>query len=601
MQTGKTKFREPTFEEKSRALDEEIRAEQRRLQSPSWDGGHLGHATPSANGWPFPPTPAPVPVPVPAEKPSIFQQFGGYKITDFYKLGVDKQVSISKAGVVPHQVKIFAADRALYAASGILGKRAKQKLHDRLEKKYIKPYEVELQTKVAEITVLETHAKVEQLGIVTEQVLDKVISLEQRVGTPQESGFRAPDLIIPRGASRIDPLYKQLIAEHEKNTTTRHLLVRLSDNAVGMNCSNGDLFSHRNEVLEFFANRFSAKGSAYRHIPYISLECDARDIQGVLTALNAKLFEPGDKTKYNLSMIEGAQMAGYAFIPELAETHPVIFSRRKIKNGNLWNLDMIGAYEAQKTTKGDGITIAIVDTGVDYTHPDLEKRFDPNNLGYNVVEPDAPPMDDQDHGTAMAGVAAGRITGVAPLASLRAYKVLNSQGFGSMADVLTGIEMAYSDGADIISLSLGGPKTPESAVSQRLVSYIRKNGGLVIASAGNDSGYSDNDPAHLDDVISVAAVDEGGNRAYFSTINDKNSVSCPGVEIPTTARGGGYLTCSGTSPACPHASGTAALAKAVGIQPDEYEKLQNDTVIPRSPKSEYGFGILRADRIVNGA
>jgi len=214
------------------------------------------------------------------------------------------------------------------------------------------------------------------------------------------------------------------------------------------------------------------------------------------------------------------------------------------------------------------VTLAIVDTGVDYHHEDLSARY---IGGRDIVNNDNDPMDDNGHGTHCAGIAAGTINnekGIAGIAqvSIMAVKVLNSIGSGSYSDVADGIVYAADNGADVISLSLGGPTS--AGVLEDACNYAWQNGAVIVAAAGNDGTTNKLYPAAYDNVIAVAANDKKDERAWFSNYGDWVDVSAPGVNIFSTyphdnsRPDGKYKYLSGTSMACPHVAGVAALAKS---------------------------------------
>ncbi|WP_277041060.1 S8 family serine peptidase [Actinacidiphila oryziradicis] len=190
------------------------------------------------------------------------------------------------------------------------------------------------------------------------------------------------------------------------------------------------------------------------------------------------------------------------------------------------SVPLIGAPEvwkrkdpAGKAVRGAGVTVAVIDTGVDYTHPDLGGGFGPGHkvvAGYDFVNNDADPMDDNGHGTHVAGIIAGRaaeaggITGVAPDATLVAYKVMDDQGSGYTSDIIAGIEAATDPAnphrADVINMSLGGLGDGTDPLGQAATAATRA-GVVVVAAAGN-SGPGANSvitPAAADGVIAVGA------------------------------------------------------------------------------------------------
>ena len=249
--------------------------------------------------------------------------------------------------------------------------------------------------------------------------------------------------------------------------------------------------------------------------------------------------------------------------------------------------------------KGAGVNVAIIDTGIDYTHSDLDDNFDTELLGYDFANNDLEPMDDNGHGTHCAGIVAAEdngvgVVGVAPGADLYAVKVLDSVGNGYMSDVVAGIQWSVDNGMDVISMSFGsnlGSTSLETACDNAYSSGV-----LVVAAAGNDgnpSGEGDNVdyPARYDSVIAVAATDSNDNRALWSSTGPDVELAAPGVSIYSTYLGGGYATMSGTSMACPHVSGTAAL-----VISDVRQRLQNTADDLGAPGKDnlYGHGLVDA-------
>jgi subtilisin family serine protease len=233
-------------------------------------------------------------------------------------------------------------------------------------------------------------------------------------------------------------------------------------------------------------------------------------------------------------------------------------------------------------TRGEGIRIGVIDTGIDYTHPALGGAFGPGHKvadGWDFVNSDADPKDDAGHGTHVAGIIAAdsaEITGVAPAATLVAYKVLNSQGSGMQSDVIAAIERSIdpnrdgnpADHLDVINLSLGGPGTADDLVS-RAADHAAAAGVIVVAAAGN-AGEPDTigSPGTARTAITVGAVDSSGNMAPFSSqgpspgiLGFKPDVMAPGMAIPSTFPGGLIVNLDGTSMAAPHVAGAAALLR----------------------------------------
>lgn len=251
-----------------------------------------------------------------------------------------------------------------------------------------------------------------------------------------------------------------------------------------------------------------------------------------------------------------------------------------INANDVWNLK--DAY-GQKIN-GKGVTIAILDTGVDYNHPDLKDNYIPIG-SFDFVNNDSYPMDDNGHGTHCAGIVLGngndsnyRYVGVAPGAKFYAFKVLNDTGAGNYSTYLAGMEAAVdlnrdgdtSDHVDIISLSFGTqtPGTPTDKLCQ-VADDIVDAGVVVVAAAGNlGTQGSITSPGCAQKVICVGASDKNDKIAYFSSKGPvewdgnymiKPDVVAPGVSITSTCMGGGYTTKQGTSMAAPHIAGVIAL------------------------------------------
>jgi len=285
-----------------------------------------------------------------------------------------------------------------------------------------------------------------------------------------------------------------------------------------------------------------------------------------------------------------------------------------------WGVDRIDADLAWSKSKGRGVKVAVVDTGIDYTHPDLSANY---KGGYDYVHDHADPMDDNGHGTHCAGIIAAAnngfgVVGVAPEAWLHGVKVLNWLGFGWASDVVAGIEWCVggldrnpdtpddNPGIDIISMSFGGG--PNQAIKQA-VDEAYSRGVLLVAAAGRNAGPPVSYPAAYDSVIAVSATNQLDGIAPFSSTGPETEFSAPGVDIystvpttghPSIAHPSGYNYLSGTSMACPHVVGTAALVWAdhpwlTNIQ--VRTRLQDTAEDLGSPGRDaiFGFGLVDAN------
>jgi hypothetical protein len=223
-----------------------------------------------------------------------------------------------------------------------------------------------------------------------------------------------------------------------------------------------------------------------------------------------------------------------------------------------------GAWDSTRGSRS--VVIAVLDTGVDLDHPDLAAKLLP---GFDAVEHDGVPDDDAGHGTFVAGVAAARtgngtgVAGAAPRSRILPVKVLDSRGFGTDSSVVEGIQWAVTHGADVINLSLGGPR-PSPALDQA-VRYAVDHDVVVVAAAGNEGTIEPWYPAASPGAIGVGATDASGHElAWFSNAGASVDVVAPGMGITSTDAGPGadYAEGNGTSFAGPLVAGAAALVRA---------------------------------------
>ncbi|MFJ4560755.1 type VII secretion-associated serine protease mycosin [Streptomyces massasporeus] len=282
-----------------------------------------------------------------------------------------------------------------------------------------------------------------------------------------------------------------------------------------------------------------------------------------------------------------------------------------------WALEAMHTEEAWQTTKGRGITVAVLDTGVQDDHPDLAGNVLP---GKDLVRFGAQPGDRAwaRHGTAMAGIIAGHghgpgdadgVIGIAPEAKILPVRVILEDGDPSRAKARStrgnalaeGIRWAADHGADVINLSLGDDSAsahPEPSEDQA-VQYALKKGVVVVASAGNGGEKGDHIsyPAAYPGVIAATAVDRAGTRASFSTRRWYATVSAPGVDVVIADPDHKYYEGWGTSAAAAFVSGAAALVKAAhpGLTPAQIKSLLEDTArnAPSGGRDDSrGFGFV---------
>lgn len=281
--------------------------------------------------------------------------------------------------------------------------------------------------------------------------------------------------------------------------------------------------------------------------------------------------------------------------------------------GNQYGPRLIGSAAAWDTTRGaSDVEICIVDSGINFNHPDLEgARY---LGGWDFVNNDNNPMDDLGHGTRVAGVAVASINSAAGIAGMAragfyAVKVLDSTNSGTDLDLSDGIEWCANKGSDIINLSLGG--LDPLPLTQAEVENAWASGSLLVAAAGNTPfGEPCCDPiaypARYDEVIAVTCVQDTKFRCDFSNRGSEAELAAPGQDIYTTTITGSYDFDSGTSFSAPHVSGLAALVKSADPSLTNQQirtRLQDtaDDLGQGGRDSVYGYGLANATNSVQSA
>ena len=353
--------------------------------------------------------------------------------------------------------------------------------------------------------------------------------------------------------------------------------------------------SIEDQVIGYDVDRYEA--------PIVSVQLTQREIQ--------VLREDGNVAKVEDDVTCHATGFGpYRHLKTRAEERP---GTETIPDG----VKQVYAEGAWPISKGKGIGVAVLDTGIDFNHPDLKANY----VGGVSFVPGTTPMDDNDpgHGTFCAGVIAAAkngsgVVGVAPEASLYAVKVLDKKASGLFSWSIAGIDWCMNQPEiHIINMSLGCESTPTALELMCNLAWSR--GLLIVAGAGNQDGnpvppqQSNVDyPARYRNVIAVSSIDSHNVIAPNSARGCEVDLCAPGVDIQSTLPGGKCGPLSGTSVACPHVAGVAALAWAAHLSPkatnEQIWSLLASTAVDlgrTGRDSSYGYGCVNAKAAVSAS
>ncbi|NDJ21187.1 S8 family serine peptidase [Nostoc sp. B(2019)] len=352
-------------------------------------------------------------------------------------------------------------------------------------------------------------------------------------------------------------------------------------------------------------NKFSAKDNVY------IIEGDRQRLKKLKKSPFAQVTELIEPNYiYKIPNPGQAAWLGEFLRPQEDEANPSLVGPNDQYYSKQWNLHKIGVEGAWSQTKGSGITVAVIDTGITRVRDLYETKF---VKGYDFVNDKEEAKDDNGHGTHVAGTIAQAtnnkygVAGIAYEANLMPLKVLSSYGGGTVADIAEAIKFAADKGADVINMSLGGGG--ESQLMKQAIEYAHRKGVAIVAAAGNENTNGASYPARYPHVIGVSAFGPDGEKAPYSNFGGGVDISAPGgseagkiLQETINEEGEGvFLGFQGTSMASPHVAGVTALIKAAGIkEPDEILKVlkQSARVIQDDGLNYYGAGQLNAEAAV---
>ncbi|MBL0387380.1 S8 family peptidase [Tumebacillus sp. ITR2] len=263
------------------------------------------------------------------------------------------------------------------------------------------------------------------------------------------------------------------------------------------------------------------------------------------------------------------------------------------------SLEQIHIPQAQKlNVYGEGVKVAVLDTGVDSTSKDLKVAG-----GTSFVPEEDTVQDLNGHGTHVSGILAALqndqgLIGVAPKADLYAVKVMNAQGEGTYSQLIQGIEWAIDNHMDVISMSLSGSE--DSKALHQAIQEAADQNIVLVAAAGNDGRATVSYPAKYDEVLAVGAVDENNQHAAFSNTGQELDLVAPGVNVQSLWLGDAYQTKSGTSMATPQVAGVAALlkSKTPTLTAKQVRRQLEDTATPLGEVTQFGKGLVNAEAVL---
>ncbi|WP_230986795.1 S8 family peptidase [Cohnella fermenti] len=290
------------------------------------------------------------------------------------------------------------------------------------------------------------------------------------------------------------------------------------------------------------------------------------------------------------------------------KTNAIIVPNDTLYSDYQWNLPEIATEQGWTVTRGaNDIVVAVVDTGVQLDHPDLQGRL---VEGRNIIDPTSEPLDDVGHGTHVAGIIAAKVNnneGIAGMTwetKIMPVKVLDSTGAGTTYSVAEGIIWATDHGANVINMSLGNYASAEFL--HDAVKYAHDKGVVLVAASGNDNTDRPGYPAAYPEVFAVAATNEDESKAEYSNYGDYIDVAAPGTSIASTYPGSRYAALSGTSMASPHVAALASLVRAANpsLTNEQVMELLRSTAKDlgsRGRDNEFGYGQIDAGAAVAAA
>ncbi|MBZ4654317.1 MAG: aerolysin [Peptococcaceae bacterium] len=278
---------------------------------------------------------------------------------------------------------------------------------------------------------------------------------------------------------------------------------------------------------------------------------------------------------------------------------PQVFPRQSVD----WGIKRIGAPQVWNKLRERRIKVGIIDTGIDYFHPDLKENI---RDGISTLDGYPSYRDDYGHGTHVAGTIGALnnpfgMVGINPYVDFYIVKAFDKKGNGKLSDIIEGMDWLMRRQVNVINMSFSTSETNQTFA--RVMDMAHNRGIVLVAAAGNDGGSdSVNYPARFPQVIAVSATDRQDNIAGFSSTGPEIDFCAPGVDIRSTWINGGYKVSSGTSFAAPHITGVVTdLLNYYGPMPPAQVKemmARGTVILEKLNREQQGHGMIELPRII---
>ncbi len=362
--------------------------------------------------------------------------------------------------------------------------------------------------------------------------------------------------------------------------------------------------ANENDVVQLKQALAISGGRIVKELPLVQgFLCEFPNESEVLIVVRNKpdRFTVEDDLDFKLCLWPGFFFYPPVFPPPYSPEprRPQIYPRQTID----WGLRRIGAPQVWDKLKDRRIKVGIIDTGIDYSHPDLQENI---RDGISTLDGYPSYRDDYGHGTHVAGTIGALnnpfgMVGINPYVDFYIVKAFDKKGNGKLSDIIEGMDWLMRRHVDVINMSFSTSETNQTFA--RVMDMAHNRGIILVAAAGNDGGTNSvNYPARFPHVIAVSATDRQDNIASFSSTGPEIDFCAPGVDIRSTWLKGGYKVSSGTSFAAPHITGVVTdLLNYYGpMSPAQVKEMmaQGAVILQKLNQEQQGHGMIELPRII---